>query len=66
MTVTQARDTLQGFGYSVIGYQAMGNPRRYLVCREPLAEFCGLPAGGTFDKDGLKAFVGQVTAEVEG
>ena len=66
MTITQARQILTDLGYDVYGYQAMGNPRRYLVCREPLAEFCGLPAGGTFDKDGLKAFVGQVTAEVEG
>ena len=56
MTITQARRILEDLGYAVHGYQAMGNPRRYLVYRGPLAEFCNLPAGGTFEKDQLKAF----------
>ena len=56
MTIKQAAEILNQLGYKIIGYQAMGNPRRYLVYRGPLAEFCNLPAGGTFEKDQLKAF----------
>ena len=57
MTITQARRILTDLGYEVIGYQTMGNPRRYHAERTALAKRYGLPAGGSFDKDGLKAFV---------
>ena len=57
MTITQARRILADLGYDVHGYQAMGNPRRYHAERTELAKRYGLPAGGSFDKDGLKAFV---------
>ena len=66
MTISQAREILTQFGYNVLGYQAMGKERRYCVWRGQLAEFCNLPIGGSFDKDGLKAFVGQITAAVQG
>lgn len=62
MTIQQAGQILRGFGYDVYGYQAMGKKRRYCAFRKPLAEFCNLPIGGSFDKDGLKAFTLEVIA----
>ena len=63
MTVSFARKVLKDLGYDVIGYQAMGNPRRYSVERNELAKRYDLPVGGRFDKDGLKAFVFTAVAK---
>jgi len=64
MTITEARKTLTQLGYDLLGYQAMGRERRYCVWRGQLAEFCNLPTGGSFDKDGLKAFAAEVVASI--
>ena len=63
MTINQARQILADLGYDVYGYQAMGNPRRYHAERTALAKRYGLPVGGSFDKDGLKAFVFDAVAK---
>ena len=65
MTITQARRILEGLGYAVHGYQAMGNPRRYHAERSDLAKRFDLPKGGSFDKDGLKAFTLAALAVME-
>lgn len=56
MTLAQVRAALTNLGYDVIGYQAMGCPRRYHCERTPKALALGLPKGGVFDLAGLKAF----------
>jgi hypothetical protein len=63
MTIAFARKILKDLGYDVIGYQAMGNPRRYRVERMELAKRYDLPLGGSFDKDGLKSFVFNAVAK---